>query len=222
MFTGIAIGLGRITARQSRGSESLLTVESDFDWDSPLAIGESIAVSGVCLTVTGTKGGRAFRAFASKETLRLTTLGDQDAVNLERALRLTDRLGGHIVSGHVDAITTLKSKTKSGNSQKCVFSLPADLSALVVPKGSVAVDGISLTVNEVTADSFTLNVIPHTSLLTTLAAKGPGRDFNLEVDILGRYVKRLLEASGLMGQGPRAGEKSTAGLTIEQLIAQGF
>jgi riboflavin synthase len=237
------MGLGKITARQSQGLESLLTVESDFDWDSPLLIGESIAVSGVCLTVTQTKGPRGFKAFASKETLRLTTLGSQDRVNLERALRLTDRLGGHIVSGHVDALCTLKSKSPEGNSQKCVFSLPPDLSALVVSKGSVALDGISLTVNQVAADSFTVNVIPHTSELTTITAKRPGQTFNLEVDILGRYVKRLLEASGLIAPGAnqpsltqpsptqlspnqtspnQPSPKPSPGLTIEDLIARGF
>jgi riboflavin synthase len=234
VFTGIAMGRGRIVARQNKGPESLLSIESDSAWDPPLDLGESISVSGVCLTVTEALGAKAFKAFASKETLSLTTLGTQDAVNLERALRLTDRLGGHIVSGHVDALTTLISKTREGNSQKLTFSLPAHLAPLVVSKGSITIDGISLTVNDTAADSFTLNVIPHTSKLTTLASKGPGQTFNLEVDILGRYVKRLLEASALISPNlsssltpnpspdPKAKPKPPTGLTIEELIAQGF
>ncbi|MDR2387498.1 MAG: riboflavin synthase [Deltaproteobacteria bacterium] len=227
MFTGIALGLGQITSRKRQGSEFLLTVESHFDWDSPLVVGESIAVSGVCLTVTQTKGPRAFQAFASKETLSLTTLASQDLVNLERALRLTDRLGGHLVTGHVDALATLFLKASDGHSLKYVFSIPSELSPLVVTKGSVALDGISLTVNLVTENSVTVNLIPHTLKLTTLASKHPGQTFNLEVDILGRYVKRLLEGSALMAPSApsptsQPDSKPTSGLTIEDLMARGF
>jgi riboflavin synthase len=240
VFTGITLGLGHITSRRNKGSESLLTIESSFDWESPLVIGESIAVSGVCLTVTEAVGARAFKTFASSETMSLTTLGTQNEVNLERALRLSDRLGGHLVSGHVDSLTTLIGKTKAGTSLKCLFSLPQELSPLVVPKGSVAIDGISLTVNIVNADSFSVNIIPHTASLTTISSKNRGSQCNLEVDILGRYIKRLLETpANLASPNPaiitessnqdqvnkKASAKSSnsgPGLTIEELIAQGF
>ncbi|MDR0356746.1 MAG: riboflavin synthase [Deltaproteobacteria bacterium] len=218
MFTGLVAGQGRVAARRRFGDEIELTVESQFDWDSPLEIGESIAVSGVCLTATSIAGPRTFSAYVSPETLRLTTLGSQDAVNLERALRLTDRLGGHLVSGHVDALTTLKSRTQAGRSLVLRFSLPETLSHLVAPKGSVAIDGVSLTVNEAGRDFFTLNIIPQTASVTTLSAKQPGQAFNLEVDLLARYLQRLLEQKAL----PQAASTRTSGLSIEELVAEGF
>jgi riboflavin synthase len=211
VFTGLVLGQGKITSRRRSRTEAQLTIKPSFDWDSPLVIGESIAISGVCLTVTALDGPSDFSAYASLETLSLTTLGDQDQVNLERALRLTDRLGGHLVSGHVDGLGRLTSVASVGQSLKCRFSFPQDLSPFIAPKGSVTVDGVSLTINEVGADWFNVNLIPHSALVTTLAAKKPGQAVNLETDILARYVKRLME-----------GKSRGKGLTIEELVKQGF
>jgi riboflavin synthase len=231
VFTGLVTGRGLVKSRLSLGLEVELTVESLFDWEEPLVVGESVSVSGVCLTVTGTSGRRAFKAHVSAESLGLTTLGSQDSVNLERALRLSDRLGGHLVSGHVDALSVLQSRTPAGRSLVCKFSLPKDLAALVVPKGSVALDGVSLTVNEALRDSFTVNIIPQTAKETTLADKSPGRSFNLEVDLIGRHVQRLMEmgwtekngrASGDSASSSQDGSQSEGPLTIAGLMSQGF
>ncbi|MDR1655958.1 MAG: riboflavin synthase [Deltaproteobacteria bacterium] len=217
MFTGLVLGTGRITARRSGRDETELTVEPDFEWDEPLVVGESVAVSGVCLTVTTLQGPKSFTAYASSETLKVTTLARENLVNLERALKLSERLGGHLVSGHVDALGRLESQTARGKSLKCIFSFPRELAPYIVPKGSIAVDGVSLTVNEVTIDRMTINIIPQTSSVTTLSGLKPGQQVNLETDILGRYVKRLLE----FGLKPAANEPSS-GLTIEELILNGF
>ena len=192
MFTGLTQGLGRIDKRTPRGDEIELFVTAEFDWSPPLVLGESIAVSGICLTVARLEGPRGFTAHASAETLNRSTLRRANLVNLERALALGDRLGGHLVSGHVDGLGALISKTPSGASLILKFSLPGPLRPLVVAKGSIAVDGVSLTVNEVLAEAFTVNLIPHTLSRTTLGGLKPGGAVNLETDLLGKYVQRLL------------------------------
>jgi len=208
MFTGLTQGLGRLDRRSARGAEVELGVAAEFDWTPPLVLGESVAVSGVCLTVAGLSGPRSFTAHASAETLRCSTLGRVVRVNLERALALGDRLGGHLVSGHVDGLGALVSKTSAGASLVMKFSLPAPLRPLVVAKGSIAVDGVSLTVNEVLAEAFTVNLIPHTLDKTTLGGLRPGDAVNLETDLLGKYVQRQLNFQG--------------GLSLETLARGGF
>jgi len=210
MFTGLTLGRGRLDRRTPRGAEIELGVIAEFDWTPPLVLGESVAVSGVCLTVTGFSGPRGFTAHASAETLNRSTLGRSVLVNLERALTLSDRLGGHLVSGHVDGLGSLASKTSAGASQIMKFNLPAPLRPFVVAKGSIAVDGISLTVNEILAEAFTVNIIPHTLDQTTLGGLKPGEAVNLETDLLGKYVHRLLTF------------KNSGGLTLEALAQAGF
>lgn len=210
MFTGLTQGLGRLDRRTPRGAEIELGVTADFEWTPPLVLGESVAVSGVCLTVTGLSGARGFTAHASAETLNRSTLGRAVPVNLERALTLSDRLGGHLVSGHVDGLGALASKTSAGASQIMKFSLPAPLRPFVVAKGSIAVDGVSLTVNEILAEAFTVNIIPHTLDRTTLGGLKPGEAVNLETDILGKYVHRLLTF------------QDRGGLSLEALAQAGF
>jgi len=163
--------------------------------------GDSIAVDGACLTVTSMQP-QGFSADVSSETLQRTTLGRKragDRVNLERALRLCDRLGGHLVSGHIDGLGVLSSREKSGEFIRLVFSAPEQLLKYIIEKGSVAVDGISLTVNTVTGRDFSVMIIPHTLEKATLAGKGPGDQVNIENDLIGKYVEKLMgkrEADG--------------------------
>lgn len=194
MFTGIIIGLGRVVGMAPMAGEVKLTIEADFDWDGPLVIGESIAVSGACLTVTIGQG-RRFTAHVSAETISRTTLRSLKIggrVNLERALRLSDRLGGHLVTGHVDGLGVITEKTKRDQSLVYTFGLDGALAKFVIEKGSIAVDGISLTVNRVGSSSFSVNIIPHTASMTTLGFKMPGDYVNLETDLIGKYVARFL------------------------------
>lgn len=190
---------------ERRGPGLRLHVAARLD---ALADGESIAVNGVCLTVTD-PGPGGFTADVSLESVRRTNLGLVSAgaaVNLERALRLGDRVGGHLVSGHVDAVVRARQVTSVGEARQAVFDLPAELGAYLAPKGSVALDGVSLTVNAVHAGGFDVMLIPHTLGATTLAALGPGRALNLEVDLLARYVVAALGAPGgaRAGAGPAA------------------
>jgi riboflavin synthase len=218
MFTGLTAGLGRIARRRPLpGQESELTVLAGFDWLEPLTVGESIAVSGVCLTVTASVGPRGFTALASAETLARSTLGAAGPVNLERALTLNGRLGGHLVSGHIDGLGRVLAVTPAGSSRICEFDLPPALSPLVVPKGSIAIDGVSLTVNEAADRTFTVNLIPHTASQTTLGGLRPGDQVNLETDLLGKYVHRLLTA-GPAARPPQGGE----GLSLAALAQNGF
>ncbi len=194
MFTGIIQGLGRMIEIQPLGGEVRLTVRPEFDWDGPLVIGESIAVSGACLTVTQIRD-QAFSAHVSGETISKTTLQSLKPghpVNLERALRLSDRLGGHLVAGHVDGLGLIKKIQKTDLSLGFTIDVDHKLSKYLLAKGSVAIDGISLTVNEVTSDAFTTNVIPHTAAATTLGFQKPGDYVNLETDLIGKYVARLM------------------------------
>lgn len=194
MFTGIVTAVGRIAASTPQQGGLRLAIDADGLPGEDLVLGESIAVAGVCLTVTAAQG-RRFACDVSGETLRLTTLGQRevgDAVNLERALRAGDRLGGHLVSGHVDGIGRLRATGEDGLSRLFAFEAPAPLRRYLAAKGSITIDGTSLTVNAVDHDGFTVNLIPHTLAHTTLGTLAPGDPVNLEVDQVARYVERLL------------------------------
>ena len=193
MFTGIIEATGRVTRCEPRGGDLRLgIVAPDFD-ASDVALGDSIAVSGCCLTVVAHEGDTL--AFdVSNESLALTTLGDLglgDRVNLEKALRLSDRLGGHLVSGHVDGIGRIVSVEPDARSQRWIIESPPALARYIAPKGSVCVDGVSLTVNTVDGARFGVNLIPHTVGQTTFGGRRAGDRVNLEIDMLARYVERL-------------------------------
>jgi riboflavin synthase len=191
MFTGIVTDIGIVRKIEKRG-DTHIAIATKYDL-SAVPIGASIACSGVCLTVVK-KGAGWFSVTASAETLSKTNIGQWKAgtpVNLERPLRVGDEFGGHIVSGHVDGLATLKSAKPEGESVRMVFSVPAPLAKFVVPKGSVALDGVSLTVNEVKGATFGVNIIPHTLKATTLGRLKPGAKVNFEIDLLARYVARL-------------------------------
>ena len=198
MFTGIITDVGRVR-RLSRGSGPEGGIEATIAtaYDSTLIpIGASIACSGPCLTVIAVEPG-AFSVQASAETLACSTLGDWvegTQVNLERSLRVGDELGGHIVSGHVDGVARLLERRNEGESVRFVIEAPAALMPYIAAKGSVALDGISLTVNEVADGNFGVNIIPYTLAHTSLGEARPGQRLNLEIDPLARYVARLLSA----------------------------
>ncbi len=200
MFTGIVNDLGEVIEVTEK-AEGLrrLTIACTYDPDT-IDIGASIACSGVCLTAVarGRKGNRNwFAVDAAAETLRLTTAGTWHGgtrLNLERALRLGDELGGHMVSGHVDGIAELIAREDLPDMAKLTLRVPAELARFIAPKGSVALDGVSLTVNEVAGDTFSVLLIPHTLQVTTFGALSPGARLNVEVDMMARYAARLLEA----------------------------
>lgn len=194
MFTGIIESVGRIVSKKGMGKGYEIEVDTGFDLSGD-AVGDSIAVDGVCLTVTR-KMGSVFCANASEETLSRSTLKDMRPgakVNIERALTLSARLGGHIVLGHVDAVGTVLARDQAGESLRFRVGFEETYAKYVVEKGSVAIDGVSLTVNEVHAGAFTVNVIPHTARSTSLTLKTPGVRVNLEFDVLGKYVENLLK-----------------------------
>ncbi len=196
MFTGIITDIGRIRSIEARG-DTRMVIETAFD-TATIAMGGSIACSGACLTVVETGAGW-FAVDASAETLSRTTLGawrEGDPVNLERALRAGDELGGHFVAGHVDGVTEILDRAPDGDSLRFTFALPDWLRSTIAPKGSVTLDGVSLTVNEVARDRFGVNVIPHTQSATTLGAARPGQRVNVEIDVLARYVARALAGQG--------------------------
>ena len=191
MFTGIVTDLGEVRAVDARG-DARFTIAAPFDCDA-VAIGASIACSGACLTVVD-KGAEWFAVDVSAETLRCTTLGAWRAgtkINLERSLKVGDELGGHIVLGHVDGVATLTARDPVGDSERFAFTAPDDLARFIAPKGSVAIDGVSLTVNHVDGSTFDINLIPHTLGCTILGTAAPGDGVNLEIDVLARYVARL-------------------------------
>jgi riboflavin synthase len=199
MFTGIVQATGSVARSEAVGGDLRLTVDAAqlaarID-ASRLAVGESIAVSGVCLTVTAFDGSR-FTADVSRETLALTTLGRLragDAVNLEAALRAGAPLGGHFLSGHVDGLARVLAVAQEARSMRVGLEAPPALARFLAPKGSVALDGVSLTVNEVEGTRFGVNLVPHSVALTTFGGLAAGRELNLEVDLLARYVQRALQ-----------------------------
>ena len=217
MFTGLVQMLGRIARKDPAGNGVTVRIETPEPLED-VALGESIAVDGACLTVTSFEPG-AFTVDASPETLARTTLGDRsigDPVHLERALRVGDRLGGHMVLGHVDGLGSLVSTRISGDYTFLTYEAPPEVLPYLVPKGSIAVDGVSLTVNEIEGSRFSVAIIPHTSTETHLTRRAVGEHVNLEADVLAKHVARLLEA--WRGQEPAAG----GGVTRELLAEHGF
>jgi riboflavin synthase len=195
MFTGIIEGLGRVAGIRPAGQGRRLTIEADFDLAGTKA-GDSIAVSGACLTVVQTAG-RRFEVDVSPETRASTTLGAArvgERVNLERAMRLSDRIGGHLVSGHIDGTGAIEGREAAGNAVIVAIAVPAALTRYMILKGSVAVDGISLTINTLESDRFTVSIIPHTAALTTIGFKQKGERVNIETDMIGKYVEKFLSA----------------------------
>lgn len=215
MFTGLIEDLGQVVSLQRGGQQCSLTVATGLPMQE-LMQGESIAVNGSCLTVTRFGNG-LFTADVSPETLEVTTLGTLQrgsSVNLERALRLSDRLGGHLVTGHVDSVAHIVERSRDANAWRFVFQAEnPSAAALLVEKGSVAVDGISLTINTVDATIFSVAIIPHTLDATTLAERQIGEAVNIETDLIGKYVARLLSPD-------RQPEKT--GITTDILAKYGF
>ncbi|MEP6484471.1 MAG: riboflavin synthase [Rudaea sp.] len=193
MFTGIILAKGIVADVETRGGDVRLRIDvRDFDM-SDVALGDSVCVSGVCLTAIAPDA-MGFFADVSNETLSRTTLGalkNGDGVNLEKSLRLSDRLGGHLVSGHVDAVGRVTSIEHDARSQRWRLQIPNELARYVAAKGSVCIDGVSLTVNDVDADTFGVNLIPHTIAVTTFSDKRVGDPVNIEIDLIARYVERL-------------------------------
>ncbi|HET6613860.1 MAG TPA: riboflavin synthase [Kofleriaceae bacterium] len=197
MFTGLIEDVGRVSRADRRGDAVILVITGERIAGADMALGESIAVNGVCLTVTA-KSRKQLTVLAGAETLRCTTLGELSAgsrVNLERALKLSERLGGHIVTGHVDATGELLDRRQRDANLELTVAAPAEILRYVVAKGSIAVDGVSLTVNRVDQTGFQVALIPHTVTFTALGAKQPGDRVNLETDIIAKHIDKLTAAA---------------------------
>jgi riboflavin synthase len=197
MFTGIVTDVGKVRHVEKRG-DTHIVITTHYDV-SGVDMGASIACSGVCMTVVdkGTAKDRWFAVTASGETLSKTTIGHWkvgDPVNLERPMRVGDEFGGHIVTGHIDAVAEIVGAKPEGESLRLTFEVPAKFARFVAPKGSVALDGVSLTVNEVDGSRFGVNIIPHTQSVTTFGRAKPGMKVNFEADLMARYVARLVAA----------------------------
>ena len=195
MFTGLVEGLGRLEqVNLENGGRRLTIVWPGLSAAEPLELGESVAVCGCCLTITSARG-ESFQVQAGPETLERTNLGTKksgDRVNLERALKVGARLGGHFVQGHIDTTAILRDRRQEGEWEFLVFDIETSWTPLLVPKGSIAVDGVSLTLVEVWPDAFSVMLIPHTLANTTLGVTRPGDRVNVEVDILAKHVQKLL------------------------------
>ena len=211
MFTGIIEEMGSVKALRREAGAARLTISASTVLGST-ALGDSICVNGVCLTVVD-MGKSEFSADVANETLKVTDLGGLHVgqkVNLERALQLSARIGGHLVTGHVDAVGRIREKRQEGNSWRVFIKAPETALRYIIKKGSVAVDGISLTVADVDITGFSIAMIPHTAKLTTLGFKSAGDSVNLETDIIGKYVERLLSG------------RVDGGLNLEFLKGHGF
>ena len=214
MFTGLIEDIGTLRDLRLGTNQAKLTVMTGLPM-AEFTLGESIAVNGVCLTVTSFGDG-AFSADVSPETLDCSNLGRLTRgtrVNLERALRLSDRLGGHLVTGHIDGRAQIVERRQDGNAWRFSFHTDPSVSALLVAKGSVAIDGISLTVNEVSADSFALAIIPHTLAMTTMRESKVGDVVNVETDLIGKYVARYIQ---------NGAPAKVQGVTMDLLAKHGF
>ena len=220
MFTGIIEGQGNIAAIRSSGQGNRVAIEADFSLDQT-KVGDSISVTGACLTAVKIED-RRFEVDVSPETLK-TTIFDQakvgDRVNLERALRFSDRIDGHLVSGHVDGTGIVKQREMLGNSVIVTIEAAESLTRYMIAKGSVALDGISLTINSCNAGSFSISIIPHTAKLTTIGTKNRGDRVNIETDMIGKYVERFL--SGVSQTGKDQNLKRSS-IDQEYLIKTGF
>ena len=217
MFTGIIQGQGEIVGLRRSGQECRMEVRPLFPLEN-IVDGESIAHNGACLSVER-HSGSTFTVYASGESLSRTTLGDLrkgDLVNLERALALGDRLGGHLVSGHVDCVATVRSVEQAGSSLRCTLAFPPAFAAEVIEKGSVTLDGISLTINACGKDFLTVNVIPDTQKRTTMLHWRPGSRVNMETDLIGKYVRRQFELRS--GRAP----EPKSDITMDTLREAGF
>ena len=209
MFSGIVEDVGVLQALEEKDKGVVLRVGVRKINAEELVLGESVAVNGVCLTVVSVEDG-SFSVDASHETLSRTNLSGLRAgsrVNLERSLRVGDRMGGHIVTGHVDGVGTVQSIVLVGESRVFSFSIPAELAKYVVEKGSVAVEGVSLTVNSVMGTEFSVNIIPYTLRETTFSEFRRGREVNIECDIIGKYVEKMLSGADVPAEGSSVGRK---------------
>lgn len=217
MFTGIIQSVGQVRTLEPRGGDVRLTVATGkLDMDA-VVLGDSIAVNGVCLTAVVLEG-TSFAADVSRETLSLTTLGDLrigSPVNLEKALTLATPLGGHLVSGHVDGVGRVLDRRTDARSVRFRIEAPPGLARYIAHKGSICVDGISLTVNGISGCDFDLNTVPHTLEETTMSDYGPGTRVNLEVDLIARYLERLV-------LGDKAADPDSGGITAKFLADHGF
>lgn len=216
MFTGLIEDVGKVQKLERRGGSARLGIVTALP-AAEFRVGDSVAVNGACLTVT-TVAGQLLSFDVSPETLDRSGLGrlvSGDQVNLERAMRLSDRLGGHIVTGHIDCVATVIERREESGNILFSFRLPVEHLRYIIEKGSVAIDGISLTVNRVTPDSFSVNIIPHTAKMTTLQSRRNGDRVNIETDIIGKYVERLFP-----GAGGSTGEP--AGISLKKLLENGF
>jgi riboflavin synthase len=217
MFTGIIEGQGRIAGMKS-GSGIQLTIEAFFALDGT-KIGDSIAINGACLTAVQIEE-KCFKVDVSPETVAKTTFNDiktGEIINIEKALKISDRIDGHLVSGHIDGTGILKSKKQIGNAIIIRFEISEDLSNYMIQKGSVAVDGISLTINECGKDFFEVSIIPHTAQITTIGQKKSGDRVNIETDMLGKYVEKFI---GIYGK--NADKKQESSINMEFLTKTGF
>ncbi len=218
MFTGIIEAVGTITGIKAHGQGKVLTIDTDLDL-SQCRIGDSIAVNGACLTAVALHK-HSFSVDMAPETVSRTTFSKKapgSRVNLERALRLSDRLDGHLVSGHIDGTGTVLSIQKLSNAVILTVGVSVELAGEMIEKGSVAMDGVSLTINKIMDDAFELSIIPHTAQITTIASMKVGTHVNIETDMLGKYVKRFLQTGTVPGKKALSG-----GLSMELLAKNGF
>ena len=218
MFTGLVMGMGRIEAADNRGAETRFRIRPLFTL-TDIELGESIAINGVCLTVE-TFDTEWFTVYASRETLSVTSLGTlkvSSTVNLERAMAMGDRFGGHIVSGHVDCLAKVAEVRPAGESKIYKLAFAASQGKYVIPKGSITLDGISLTVNDCGPDWLEVNIIPETQKVTTISGWTPGTKVNMETDIIGKYVERMVAPWVAGGE-----EEKKSEITMEYLAKHGF